>query len=125
MKLRTLGFALAISACATTSSLFGVPAGSPGFLVVLVADTTGAPRARVNAYLAEDARITSEVVKWGNAGAWTDSLGFASLGGWRPGPYKLVVRALGFKQEQRSVSVQAGRTDTVRVVLKPQLIEFE
>ena len=96
-----------------------VPLGGVGTLVVLITDSTGAPRA-ANAYLAEDLRVTSDVVGSGKAGVGADEKeGVARLGAWRPGKYTLVVRRIGYFQEIRSIQLSARRADTVRIVLRP------
>ena len=87
--------------------------------MVVVADSTGAPRNGANAYLAEDPRVTSDVVMYGKAGSWSDEKGVAHLGAWRPGKYTLVVRSIGYFQEMRSILLSAGRADTVRIVIRP------
>ncbi len=97
--------------------------GAAGSLLVSVVESAGSPpKAAINAYLAEDLRVTSEIVGQGRAGAWTDSTGVANLGAWRPGNYTLVVRAPGFIEERRALSIRAGMVDTVRVVVKRQSI---
>lgn len=97
--------------------------GAAGSLLVSVVDSAGSPpKAAINAYIAEDLRVTSEIVSRGRAGAWTDSTGVANLGAWRPGNYTLVVRAPGFREERRALTIRAGVVDTVRVVVKRQHI---
>jgi hypothetical protein len=56
---------------------------------------------------------------YGKAGAWADEKGVARLGAWRPGKYTLVVRIIGFDPETRAVTLSAGRSDTVRIELRP------
>jgi hypothetical protein len=111
----TLGTS-ALAACAPHPKS-DIPYGGVGSLVVVVADSAGVPRVS-NTYLAEDPRITSEVVMWGHAGVWADEKGVARLGAWRPGKYTLVVRTLGYYQERKSVTLRAGQADTVRIVLR-------
>lgn len=101
-----------------------IPYGGVGSLVVLVADSTGAPRA-ANAFFAQDLRVTSEVVTWGRAGVWADEKGVAHLGAWRPGKYTLVVRRIGYYPERRAVSLSAGKVDTVRITLKTMNIMLQ
>ncbi len=115
---------VAVTACAIRQPP-NIPRGGIGTLVVSVVDTAGPPKATINAYIAEDLRVTSEVVTRGRAGAWTDSTGFVNLGGWRPGNYTLVVRAPGFKEERRAVVLRAGRVDTVRVIVKYEHIRMQ
>ncbi len=105
-----------LGACAPHPA-WEIPYGGVGSLVVVVADSAGVPRI-ANTYFAEDPRVTSDVVVWGNAGVWADENGIARLGGWRPGKYTLVVRTLGYYQERRSVRLVAGRVDTVKIALR-------
>jgi len=78
-----------------------------------------------NTYFAEDLRVTSEVVMWGNAGVWADEKGVAHMGAWRPGKYTLIVRRLGYYQERRALSLSAGKIDTLRVTLRPMNITLQ
>jgi hypothetical protein len=122
MKLRTLvllGIPLASCAPQRASQVPLVPLGGDGSLVVVITDSSGSPRAG-NAYLAEDPRLASGAVTYGTAGAWADEKeGVARLGTWRPGKYTLVVRRIGYELQTRSVTLSAGRADTVRIVLRP------
>lgn len=63
--------------------------------------------------------MTSEVVLQGNAGVRPDDKGVAGLGAWRPGVYTLMIRALGYYQARRSVTLHAGRADTAKIVVRP------
>lgn len=49
----------------------------------------------------------------------TDGSGLLSLGSLRPGQYILVARKPGYREEARTVSVGAGRSEVVAVTLKP------
>ena len=121
MKLGTLvllGILLASCVRQRASQIPLIPSGGVGTLVVVVADSTGALRDGANAYLAEDPRVTSDVVMYGKAGSWSDEKGVARLGAWRPGKYTLMIRCFGYYQQSRSVTLSAGRADTVRVVLR-------
>lgn len=114
-----LGILLASCVRQRASQVPLIPLGGVGTLVVVVADSTGAPRNGVNAYLTEDPRVTSDVVMYGKAGSWSDEKGVARLGAWRPGKYTLVVRSIGYFQEMRFILLSAGRADTVRIVIRP------
>jgi hypothetical protein len=128
MKLRRvalLGILLASCVRQRASQVPLIPSGGVGTLVVVVADSTGAPRNGANAYLAEDPRVTSDVVMYGKAGSWSDEKGVARLGAWRPGKYTLVVRSIGYFQEMRSITLSAGRADTVRIELRPSNVTLQ
>ncbi|MGI8402926.1 MAG: carboxypeptidase-like regulatory domain-containing protein [Gemmatimonadaceae bacterium] len=94
-----------------------VPAGGVGTLVAVIVDSAGAPRV-ANAYIAEDPHVTIDVVTQGKAGTWADEKGIAHLGAWRPGTYTLVIRAVGYYQERRAVTLHSGQTDSVKVVVR-------
>jgi hypothetical protein len=94
-----------------------IPKGDVGTLVAIIADSIGAP-VSANAYLAEDLHVTTDVAAIGRAGVWADAKGVAHLGGWRPGVYTLIVRAIGFRQQRSSVTLYGGPVDTVRVALR-------
>lgn len=114
-----LGILLASCVRQRASQVPLVPIGAVGSLVVVIADARGTPLAGANAYLAEDLRVTSDVIMYGKAGAWADERGVARLGAWRPGKYTLVVRIIGFDPETREITLSAGRADTVRIELRP------
>ena len=95
-----------------------VPRGLAATLVVTIADSSGVARV-ANAYLAEDLRVTTDLIAQGKAGVWADDKGVARLGAWRPGKYTLVVQAIGYYQERRFLALTAGGTDTVRIILRP------
>jgi len=128
MKLHSvvlLGILLASCARQRTSQGPLVSLGGVGTLVVVITDSTGSPRA-ANAYLAEDPRLASGAVTYGTAGVWADEKeGVARLGTWRPGKYTLVVRRIGYNLATRSVTLSAGRADTVRIELRPSNITLQ
>ena len=87
----------------------------------MVLDSVGARKQTANAYLLQDPRVTQSVVAEGRAGAWTDVNGIANLGSWRAGTYTVRVRLIGFRPEVRKIHLAAGRTDTVRVVMRERM----
>jgi hypothetical protein len=116
----TLFFAAVLVACVSPHAR-AVDANTPAHVVVQVVDSAGVRRQSANAYLLEDPRVTSAVIANGNAGAWTDVNGLADLGSWPPGRYTVRVRLIGFRPETKRVTLKAGVTDTVRVILRYQM----
>ena len=95
-----------------------MPIGGVGTLVAVISNSAGRPLG-ANAYIAEDPHVTADVVAQGKAGTWADEKGIARLGDWRPGRYTLVIRAIGYSQEKRVVTLHSGQIDSVKVVLRP------
>jgi hypothetical protein len=116
MTLALIPFAVGVTSCLHCRSP-EARVDSGGRLVVQVLDSTGTKRPSANVYLLEDPRVTTDMIIQGRAGVWTDENGFGNLGSWRPGPYTLRVRLIGFRPEAKRIKVIAGRTDTVRIVM--------
>ena len=119
MKIRTIipAFIAILVAFCVPQRTSVTPYGGVGTLVAIIVDSTGVGRV-ANAYLVEDPRVTPEVILRGNAGVWADDKGVARLGTWSPGEYTLVIRGLGYYQQRRSVTLRAGRADTVRITVR-------
>jgi hypothetical protein len=100
-------------------------AGAFALLVPLTADaqtTTGSIRGYVrgpNATPITDAQISARNTELGQTrAAGTNSSGFYSIPGLRPGRYEVTVRRLGFSAQSRAVDVPIGQTVTFDVQLQ-------